>query len=372
MTLALIAEAESAGARVAAASEALGLNVRTVERWRGGAQEDQRRGPKTAPANKLTSEERLEVLATVNLARFRDRSPNEIVPLLADEGRYVASEATMYRVLREASQLRHRLRSKAPERRATRAHAATGPNQLWSWDITYLKSEMRGAFFYLYLVLDVWSRKIVAWEVHEVESSDHAAALIKRTCEATAIDASALVLHSDNGGPMKGTTMVAMLEWLGISASFSRPGVSDDNPFSEAVFRTMKYRPEYPSRPFADLAAAQTWVDTFVDWYNVAHLHSGIRFVTPETRHKGEDAAVLARRHELYQRARRARPNRWSRNTRCWDAIGTVNLNRKRAPSSTANSSEKQLAHRLVPQKRGGLRPPHPLSLASGQPLSEG
>lgn len=371
MTLALIAEAESGGARVATASKALGLSARTVERWRAGAQEDQRRGPTTAPANKLSEEERLELLTTVNCARFRNRSPNEIVPLLADEGRYLASESTVYRLLRAENQLHHRGRSKAPHRRATKAHVAAGPNQVWSWDITYLRSEMRGTFFYLYLVLDVWSRKIVSWEVHEVESSEHAAALIKRTCEATAIDSSTLVLHSDNGGPMKGTTMVAMMEWLGISASFSRPGVSDDNPFSEAVFRTLKYRPEYPARPFADVVAARAWVQTFVRWYNVDHLHSGIRFVTPATRHDGRDVAVLARRHEVYRRASLARPERWSRNTRCWDAIGTVHLNPNRAPLPTAISSEKQLAHRLVAQERGGLRPPHPLSLASGQPFAE-
>ena len=212
MTLALIAEAEGAGARLAAASGALGLSVRSVERWRGGAQEDQRRGPTTTPANKLTAAERRELLATVNAARFRNRSPNEIVPLLADEGRYLGSESTVYRMLRDENQLRHRGRSKAPERRAVKAHVATGPNQVWSWDITYLPSAMRGAFFYLYVVLDVWSRKIVSWEVNEVESSEHAAAMIKRTCEGLDIDATGLVLHSDNGGSMKGTTMLAMLE----------------------------------------------------------------------------------------------------------------------------------------------------------------
>lgn len=370
MTLALITEAEAAGGRLAVASEALGLSVRTVERWRAGAQEDQRRGPTTRPANKLTMEERREVLATVNSARFRDRSPNEIVPLLADEGRYLASESTVYRILREENQLKHRECSKAPQRRTTKAHIATGPNQVWSWDITYLPSAKRGAFFYLYLVMDVWSRKVMAWEVNEMESSEHAAALIKRTCTALGIDGTGLVLHSDNGGPMKGTTMVAMLEWLGISASFSRPGVSDDNPFSEAIFRTLKYRPDYPARPFPDLAAARAWVDAFVAWYNTDHLHSGIRFVTPHDRHERRDVTVLARRHAVYQRARAAHPDRWSRSTRCWHAIADVHLNPGRSTTGTKDTSQpKQLAHNSVPKTRGGLRPPHPLSLASGQPF---
>lgn len=374
MTLGLISEAERAGARLAVASEALGLSARTVGRWRAGGEEDLRRGPTTPPANKLTAQERSEILTTVNEARFRNRSPSQIVPLLADEGRYLASESTVYRVLREENQLHHRERSKVPQRRTVQPHVATGPNQVWSWDITYLPSSRRGAFFYLYLVLDVWSRKVVSWEVNEAESSEHAAAMIKRTYEAGKIDPAGLVLHSDNGGPMKGTTMLAMLESLGIAASFSRPGVSDDNPFPEAIFRTLKYRPEYPSRPFEDVLSARAWVDAFVGWYNTDHLHSGIRFVTPRDRHEGRDAAVLAHRHKVYQRARSARPERWSRGTRCWQPITVVRLNPGRPTSvsvSQPGSQEKQLAHRLAPKKHGGLPPPHPLSLASGQPSAE-
>ncbi len=367
MTLALIAEAEQSGARVEAASEALGLSARTVERWRAGADEDQRRGPTTTPANKLSAEERRELLATVNAPRFRDRSPNQIVPLLADEGSYLASESTVYRILREEDQLHHRERSKAPVRQPPRAHVATGPLQVWSWDITYLPSSLRGAFFYLYLVVDVWSRKIVAWEVNEAESSEHAAALIKRTCEALGADGAGLVLHSDNGGPMKGTTMVAMMEWLGILASFSRPGVSDDNPYSEALFRTLKYRPEYPARPFADVTAAHTWVAAFVRWYNTEHLHSGIRFVTPESRHDGRDAAMLARRHEVYQRARSARPERWSRGTRCWEPIGPVHLNPGRPAPSTATAAPAAVVIATKPQ-RSALSPEGPERSGGGAP----
>ena len=253
MTLDLVGEAERAGARRAAACAVLGVSARTVERWRRDpAAADQRGGPTTAPANTLTADERQEVLATVNAPRFRDLSPNQIVPLLADEGRYLASEATIYRILRAEALLHHRERSQAPVRRPPMAHTATGPNQVWSWDITYLRSPVRGIFFYLYLVVDVWSRKIMAWDVYEAESAELASGLIEGQCAALGLDPRGLVLHADNGGPMKGATMVATLERLGILASFSRPSVSDDNPYSEALFRTLKYRPEYPDQPFAD------------------------------------------------------------------------------------------------------------------------
>jgi len=362
MTLELIGEAERAGARLAAACAMLGLSARTVERWRSDPAEDQRGGPTTAPANKLTTEERREVVETVNSPRFRDLSPNQIVPLLADEGRYLASEPTMYRILRDEALLHHRERSKAPVRRPPTAHVAMGPNQVWSWDITYLRSPLRGVFFYLYLVVDVWSRKIMAWEVHEAESAELASALIAGRCAALGIDSRGLVLHADNGGPMKGSTMVATLERLGILPSFSRPSVSDDNPYSEALFRTLKYRPEYPDQPFCDLAAARAWVEAFVRWYNTEHLHSGIRFVTPEARHSGREAAILAGRRALYERARAARPERWSRGPRCWTPVERVYLNPERSTPSakTAAPAAAAAAAAAVPTSQPDRSAPSP------------
>jgi len=352
----LIDEAVAAGSRRAPACALLGLSVRTVERWRGGALDDRRQGPNTVPSNKLTSEERSTVIATANSPEFRDLSPNQIVPRLADKGRYIASESTMYRILREEKLLQHRGRSKPPERRPPAAHVANGPNQVWSWDITYLRSPVAGAFFYLYLVVDVWSRKIVAAEVHAAESGEFASALIKRTCSELGLDSSRLILHSDNGGPMKGATMAATLERLGITASYSRPRVSDDNPFSEALFRTLKYRPEYPAKPFADIAAARAWVAEFTRWYNTAHLHSGIRFVSPEERHSGRERALLAQRHEVYQQARAARPDRWSRNTRNWKPVELVYLN----PDKTVGSE-------LPTEPTRGLGPSAPAGLGGAQ-----
>lgn len=327
MILSLIEAAVDAGARRGPACRLVGLSVRTVERWRTGADADARHGPHHRPANQLTPGERRTILDVVTSPTYRDLTPHQIVPQLADAGRYLASESTLYRILREERLLAHRGRAKAPVRRPPRAHVATGPNQLWSWDITYLRTPVRGVYAYLYLMLDVWSRKIVGWAVHDEESAACAAALFVAICRAERLEPMGIVLHADNGGPMKGATMVATLERLGVLASFSRPGVSNDNAYSEALFRTLKYRPAYPRQPFADLAAARTWVEAFVHWYNTQHLHSAIRFVTPADRHAGRDVALLHRRRVVYARARERTPARWSGELRDWSPIPAVRLN---------------------------------------------
>jgi len=228
MTCALIEEAVVSGARRASACAVLGLSVRTLERWRGAHPEDEREGRRQAPANKLTADERATLLDTVNSAAYRDQSPHQIVPHLADTGCYLASESTIYRVLRDEQLLAHRGRAKAPVRRVVSAHVATGPLQVWSWDITYLKTPVRGVFFYLYLILDIWSRKIVGWAVHEVQSEALAAQLADDACRLEGIERGQLVLHADNGAAMKGKAMLVKLEELGVMPSFSRPRVSND------------------------------------------------------------------------------------------------------------------------------------------------
>jgi len=210
----------------------------------------------------------------------RSLSPKQIVPRLADKGVYIASESTTYRILAQADQLKHREPSKPRRPRRPAEHVAHGPLEVWSWDITYLRSPIRGMFYYLYMVIDVWSRKIVGWRVEETENMDYASMFIRSICDELEIDPNGLVLHSDNGGPMKGSTMLATLQNLGIVPSFSRPRVSDDNPYSEALFRTLKYRPRYPQGPFQSIDQARTWVQHFVSWYNNVHLHSAINFVT--------------------------------------------------------------------------------------------
>jgi putative transposase len=328
MTLKLIGEAIEKGARAEKAAELIGINERTVQRWRLQTDGDRRCGRHSEPANRLSAGERETVLAIANSKEFRDLSPKQIVPLLADGGRYVASESSFYRILREEGQINHR-ESSRPAASRPQGHVATAPCQVWSWDITYLKSVIRGQFFYLYLFMDVWSRKIVAAEVYLNESAEYSAQLFADTCCEYRVDPNSLALHSDNGSPMKGSTMLATLQNLGVVPSFSRPRVSDDNPYSEALFRTLKYRPEYPSRPFSSLDEAREWASAFVNWYNSEHLHSSIRFVTPDDRHFGREAAILEKRQQVYEKARGKNPNRWSGKPRNWKAIKEVRLNSK-------------------------------------------
>jgi transposase InsO family protein len=330
MIIELIKEARAAGARLHRCCEVIEIDVRTVQRWLhqgpdGG--EDRRKGPRKPPENKLSERERKQLCELLVAPEFVDLAPHQIVPKLADMGIYIASESTLYRVLREEKLNAHRGRARPPTRRRPEEHTANGPNQVWSWDITYLRSPVTGAFYYLYLFLDVWSRKIVGWDVLEEESNEAAAKLFRRICADEGVDPNGLVLHSDNGGPMKGATMLATLQKLGVVPSFSRPSVSDDNPFSEALFRTAKQHPTYPSGPFESLEAARAWVANFVRWYNEDHQHSAIRFVTPADRHAGRDVEILAHRREVYERARARHPERWSGATRNWTPIDTVTLN---------------------------------------------
>jgi putative transposase len=327
----LIQEAVRARARLWKACEVLEITVRTYQRWGNSSPEgDARHGPRSRPANSLSSEERAELIATATSERFRELAPSQIVPILAEEGVYMASESSFYRVLRLEKLLTHRTGSRPAAHHRPTEYVAKGPNEVWSWDITYLRGPVRGQFLYLYLVVDIWSRMIVAWEVAEEESSEISSPMIVRACMEHGVDKDRLVIHSDNGGPMKGATLLATFQFLGIVPSFSRPRVSDDNPYSEALFRTLKYRPEYPSRPFAGLAAAREWVQRFVRWYNREHRHSAIKFVSPAARHEGREAQILSARKETYEQARRRHPSRWSRGTRNWSAVGEVVLNPQR------------------------------------------
>jgi len=326
----MVDEAVREGARQDKACELLGLDARTLQRWtKNTVGDDLRAGPKSAPKNALTPKERQQVIEIANLPEHRDLSPKQIVPLLADQGRYIASESSFYRFLREAGQVQHRERSRPALHSKPRELVATKPNQVWSWDITYLLSPLKGVFFYLHLAMDVFSRKIVGWEVHLAESAEHASELIAAACGREGVQRDQVSLHQDNGAPMKCGTFLALLQELGVAASFSRPGVSDDNPFVEALFRTLKYRPEYPDGPFASLEEAREFIGRFVHWYNTQHRHANIRFVTPEQRHAGEDLAILERRARVYEDARARRPERWARATRNWTPIERVVLNPK-------------------------------------------
>ena len=314
------------GCRKKVASEDLGVSEKTLLRWTESPV-DQRHGPKTEPANKLSSAERLRVISICSRREYMDKPPCQIVPLLADQGEYVASESTFYRILRAENLLAHRGKSKAPCRKKPMELIATAPNEVYTWDITYLKAPVLGTFYYLYMFLDVWSRKVVGWEVHENEDMIKSSRLITKIYNDESLTPGSVTLHSDNGGPMKGSTMLATLQSLGIVPSFSRPRVSDDNPFSEALFKTVKYCPQYPAGSFANLEAARAWVKTFVEWYNNEHLHSGIKFTTPMSRHNGEDVKLLEKRDLVYKNARQKNPNRWSGKTRDWGHVQKVELN---------------------------------------------
>jgi len=295
---------------------------------RAGVGDDRRAGPRAKPKNALSEAERAHVLTVVGSPEFRDKSPKQIVPMFADRGEYIACESTVYRILRDSNQLHHREPSREPcHRYRPQPCLAIAPNQVWSWDITYLRSTRRGTFFYLYMVLDVWSRKIVGFVVHEVESSELSAALFEACFTAEGVLPGILVLHADNGSPLKGATMLAKLLELGVAASFSRPSVSNDNPFSESAFRTAKYRPDFPSKPFDSVEDARAWAADFVRWYNTEHLHSSIHFVTPEDRHAGRHLEILEGRERVYAEAKARHPERWSGETRDWSNVATVELN---------------------------------------------
>ena len=337
----MIAEAITNGCRKEKACEVLGLTARTHQRWAlKPILGDQRRGPITEPSNKLTTSEREKIVKISTSDEFMNKSPRQIVPNLADRGEYVGSESSFYRVLKIESLMNHRGKSKPKEMRRPLPLEATAPNQLYSWDITYLRSSVRGQYFYLYLFLDLFSRKIVGWEVHDNESIELSSKLLQRTCLSEGIKPEQLKCHSDNGGPMKGATMLTTMQWLGVVPSFSRPSVSNDNPFSESLFKTLKYCPEYPSIPFEDLDAARIWVQEFVNWYNTVHLHSGIKFVTPESKHRGEDVEILKNRNLIYLEAQRKNPNRWSGKTRDWSPTECVKLNHLKNENKSAKKEE--------------------------------
>jgi putative transposase len=307
---ALVDGAVAQGVRLKAACQVLGIAARTVQRWQAAPTEDARRGPRTAPAHQLSRTEKDEVVRLVNQPVYRNLSPEQAVAKLASEGVYICSERSLRRILAERQLDSYRQRSKpARGHNRPREYVAREPLRVLSWDITYLRSAtVRGSYFYLYLFLDIWSRRIVGAEVHEAQQTELASRLLKKVCRENDLDAQKLVVHSDNGAPMKGSTMLATMQALGITPSFSRPSVSDDNAFAESLFRHLKYAPSYPRLGFATLEEARAWVARFVHWYNHEHLHSAIGLVTPDDRHHGRDVAILQKRRETYALAQQRNP----------------------------------------------------------------
>ncbi len=327
----LVTEALAKGVRQYKACEIIGISERTFQNWTesGASLEDGRPLAKhPEPANKLTPEERQAVIDITHSDEFKSLPPSQIVPTLADRGEYIASESTIYRILREANEQHHRGRAANPNPKPKATYCATKPNMVWCWDITYLPGPIRGMFYYLYLIIDIYTREIVGWEIWHEESANNASVLIRRATMARGITRQdePLVLHSDNGSPMKGATMLETLYMLGITPSRSRPRVSNDNPYAESIFRTCKYRPGYPSAGFDSIEDARKWVLAFAKWYNYEHKHSGLNFLTPNQRYKGGED-VLKQRKAVYEAARLKHPERWTTSIRDWSLADAVWLN---------------------------------------------
>ena len=327
----LIKEAIASGARISPSCDIVGISIRTYERWTYGGviNIDQRPlAQRPEPKNKLSHDEYKSVLRIANLPQYADLSPSQIVPSIADKGMYLASESTFYRILRNENMQNHRGSSKFPGKaKEPETHIAYEPNRVWTWDITSLNTSVRGLYYKLYMIIDIFSRKIVGWEVWEEETGEHANELIEQAVMAEGARKNLLVLNSDNGSPMKASTMKAKLEMLGVAASYSRPRVSNDNPYSESLFRTCKYRPNYPKEAFKSLEESRQWVMEFVEWYNNIHYHSGINFTTPNSRHTGEAVKIMESRKKVYLAAKELHPERWSREIRSMELPEFVALN---------------------------------------------
>lgn len=327
----LILEAIQCGCRLEPACHEVQIDLRTYRRWnqQGEVQSDKR--PiciRPEPANKLSQQERDAIIEVCNRSEFASLPPTQIVPTLLDRGEYIASESSYYRILSAGGQLQKRGRQRSRQKQSKpTSYTATGANQVYTWDITYLPSRVSGQHYYLYVIEDIYSRKIVGYDVYERECGELASLLLQRTLMREQCFNQPLVLHSDNGAPMKSLTFKAKMDELGITSSYSRPRVSDDNPYVESLFRTVKYMPSWPTKGFNDLDASRCWVESFVRWYNTEHKHSKLNYVTPCQRHNGKDREILAYRSEVLHAAKRLNPERWSKDIRNCEPVGEVHLN---------------------------------------------
>jgi transposase InsO family protein len=325
----LLEDGKGKGCRKSLLCKSFGITLRSLENWKKKGFGDRRKGAIKLISNKLSAKEEAKIVEICCSERFRDLTPYEITAILSEEGIYIGSESTLYRVLRKAGMLKHRRNCRRVKKSGKEIIEvkAIKKNQIWSWDITYLKTDIRGKYFYLYLFMDIWSRYITGWEIHEAESGNISSDIMRRLCGEHGIVSKELVLHSDNGGPMKSSTMFAALQKLGVSCSFSRPSVSNDNAFSESLFNTLKYTAGYP-KSFESVEAAGEWMSRFERWYNTKHRHSGIGYVTPEQRHTGEDKKILEMRRTVYEEARLKNPLRWSGQCKKWERMDEVYLKR--------------------------------------------
>lgn len=324
-TVELIKEALSAGAGKHKACLEIGISLRTFQRWEKDLRSDKRKGSAKNIPRKLSEEERLKLITIACSDEFKDLTPYEIVAILAERGIYIASERTFYRVLKDASLLHHRSNSRPGTKPGKPDELkATGPDQVWCWDITFLRTAVNGLYYYCYMIKDIWTKDIVGWEIHETEDVEIASDLFRKLKDKHKLQG--IKLHSDNGNPMKGATMIMTLYNLGVIPSYSRPRVSNDNPYIESLFKTIKYTAGYPGQ-FIDLNHARTWMANFVDWYNTKHRHSMIGYVTPDQRRNGEYRQIINTRNKTMEQARTLHPERWGKRIRIWKANEEIYLN---------------------------------------------
>jgi len=291
------------------ACQALGLPPATYYRWRKPAK-PRCKASRPRPARALAENEQARVLEVLNAERFVDKTPHEVHAMLLDEGRWYCSVRTMYRILAQAGELRERRDQLRHPAYARPELLATGPNQVWSWDITKLRAAAKWTYYYLYVILDIFSRFVVGWMLAHRESGPLASLLLEETCGRQGVERGELVVHADRGSAPKSKTLAHKLADLGVEASFSRPRVSNDNPYSESQFRTLKYQPSYPKR-FGSFEDARAYCREFFDWYNHEHRHSGIAMLTPAIVHAGNAEHVLAERQRVLDQAYQAHPERF-------------------------------------------------------------
>lgn len=277
-----------------AACDALDVPRASLYRW-GAPKADPAPQPRPTPARAMSAEEKQVVLDTLHSDRFVDRAPQEVYATLLDEGVYLCSTRTMYRILDEAEEVKERRNQRRHPEHKKPELVAKGPNQVWSWDITKLKGPLKGIWYHLYVILDIFSRYAVGWVVAHVESGKIAERLILASCGKQGIRPGDLTVHSDRGSSMGSKPVALLLADLGLTKSQSRPRVSNDNPYSESQFKTLKYCPEFPDR-FGSIEDSRIFCRAFFAWYNMEHRHSGIGLMTPHAVHYGLAARMTQAR----------------------------------------------------------------------------
>lgn len=296
------------------------MQPKTLQNWRRDGLKDRRKGSARHVPHRLSDEEEQLFYSTANDAEFRDRTPEQVVATLAGRSEYLGSASTLYRILRKRGALRHRQESKKPTAATARHHIEViGSNQVWSWDITWLRTSVHGLFFYAYTIIDLYDRSIVGWSIETNESDEHARRLFERVIRDLGVVPE--IVHADNGNPMRGMTLAVFLDSLQVTRSYSRPRCSNDNAHIESWHKTLKYTVGYPTF-FESLEKARSWYADFINWYNTNHQHSGLGYVTPRQRRSGEAFAIHARMNQTLQDAFDKNPLRWRRKkTRSYQSV---------------------------------------------------